>query len=450
MNSTPMKNHGGNSDGSVKASRRERPVLPELPLRRAIPYSIAGQVAYILCQMGVLSALAHFRGAAAVGEFGLALALTTPAFMFVNMGGRNSQASDVTHRYSFAEYASLVISAAMLATIVSITAGYLLATASVFLIVVIVALTKGVESISNLSYGAFQQAGRMDKVAISMTMRGIFTVGLFVLFLSLGASTAVAFLAQLSVWTALAFVRDYPLGSRIATGRIVWPSLEWRRIFQLVRETAPLGASHVVNSLLVSLPRLVVERSLGLSAVGLLTVANYFQQAGALLINAFSQALVNRFARLRSSNSHHDLRSTIKALLVFATIASVLGLVVASVASEWVLITVFGQEFAAAEGLIVLVAVALCARLFAIVPQSILHAERRYKDFLWREIAAVSVCVIFLAICVPIWGLMGAGYAIVAAAIARLLLMYAATARWRKRADDGAANAAEIEPETLS
>lgn len=420
---------------------------PELRLRHSIAYAIAGQLAYVLTQMGVLSALAHFRGAEAVGEFGLALALATPAFMFVNMGGKTSLASDVARRYSFAEYASVAIAAAALGILASVAAGLLFAaTGGVFLLLLIVALTKAVESVSTLAYGAFQQAGRVDKVAISLTLRGLFTLALFVLLLAFGTPVPIAFLAQLLVWSIFAFARDYPLASRMSEGRMVWPSTDRRRIIQLARETAPLGASHVVNSLLVSLPRLFVERSLGLTAVGLLTVVNYFQQAGAMLFGAMSQAIVNRFARLRQRNSKNGLRKTIKALLIFATILSAAGLLVAIVAGEWVLNLIFGSQFAAAHGLLVLVAVALCAKLYGMIPQSLLHAERRYKAFLIREIAAIAVCAIFLAICVPRWGLMGAGYAIVAAAIARLLTIW--TAASLRRPTDGfelTAAAAEVE-----
>ena len=413
---------------------RERPQLPELRLPHAIAYSIGGQLGYVISQMLVLTALARFRGTEAVGEFGLALALTTPAFMFVNMGGKSSQASDITHRYSFAEYAGLVISTAILAAIAAICAGLLFArTEEALVIIIVVASTKVVESISTLSYGAFQQAGRVDKVALSLLFRGMLTVGLFVLFLWLGFSTAFAFFAQLMVWSVMAIVRDYPLASHMADGKFVWPSRDWRRILKLARETAPLGASYLVNSLQVSLPRLFVEQAVGISAVGLLTVVNYFQQAGQMIFTAMSQVIVNRFARLRQRNSHRTLRRTLKALFLFITAASALGLLLASVAGEWVLIHIFGREFGPAKGLLVLVAIAMSAKLYGVIPQSLLHAERRFGTFLVRELVTVGACAAFLAVFVPLWGLMGAGYAIVATGIFRLLIMCFATAIWQRR-----------------
>ena len=413
----------------------ERPHWPELRLRHAIAYSIAGQLGYVLSQMAVLAALAHIRGTEAVGEFGLALALTTPAFMFITMGGKGSQASDVTQSYSFAEYAGLVIGIAIIATAASIAAGVLLApTRGALLIVIVVTLTKAAEAISTLSYGAFQQAGRSDKIAISLLLRGLFTAALFTLLLVLGASTAVAFLAQLIVWSILAFARDYPLASRIADGRVVRPSTDRRRIWQLARETAPLGASHVVSALLVSLPRLFVERSLGLSAVGLLTVVNYFQQAGTMLFTAVAQVLVNRFARLRQRNTHTQLKRTLWGLFAFATVGSIAGLLIAWLAGEWVLVTLFGREFGAAHMLLMIVAIAVCAKLYGTIPQSLMSADRRFTTLLLRELATVAVSVVLLAVLVPRWGLIGAGYAIAAAALIRLAILCLATLLWRRHA----------------
>lgn len=422
-----------NSSKPRDEAAAERPHLPELRLHHALGYAIAGQLGYVLSQMAVLAALAQFRGPEAVGEFGLALALTTPAFMFITMGGKGSQASDVTQRYSFAEYAGLVIGIAALATIASIAAGWFLApTQSAFLIVFVVALTKAAEAISTLSYGAFQQAGRADKVAISLLIRGMFTAALFALLLLLGASTAVAFLAQLLVWTILAIARDYPLASRIADGRLVRPSSDRRRIWKLARETAPLGASHLVSALLVSLPRLFVERSLGLSAVGLLTVVNYFQQAGTMLCTAIAQVLINRFARLRQRNAHARLKRTLGALFAVATAGSTVGLLAAWLAGEWVLVTLFGAEFGAAHMLLMIVAVAVCAKLFGTIPQSLISADRRYTNLLLRELAAVAICVVLLAVLVPRFGLIGAGYAIAATALIRLAMLIV-TALLRRR-----------------
>jgi O-antigen/teichoic acid export membrane protein len=423
-----------------------RPQLKELRLSHSLLFSLFGQVGYVLTQMAVLATLAQLRGSEAVGEFGLALAITTPAFIFVNMGGKSSQSSDVTQKYSFADYGGLVLAAAALATLVSVIAGAIFArNFETLLIVVIVAATKFVESFSSLSYGAFQQAGRADKITWSLLLRGSLTVPIFALVLWLGAPTGVAFLAQLAVWSGTAFLRDYPLASGIAAGSLVRPSLRPERLMALLRETAPLGGGYFINSLLTSLPRLFVERSLGLSAVGILTVVTYFQQAGTIVVAAMSQALVNRFARLKHAGESGTLRKTIIGILVLVLACSVAGLLFVDVAGVWILGTIFGPEFRNAGPLLMLIALALCARLFSVVPQSLLHAERRFGTFLLRELATAIPMTALLWALVPRYGLMGAGFAIVGAAVTRLAIMtVAVTARRERQVRGKAATAVEV------
>lgn len=403
--------------------------LPVLRLAPSLGYSILGQFAYLLAQLAVLAALARLRGAEAVGEFGLALALTTPFFMFVSIVAKSSQASDVTHRYSFAEYAGLVFILSGLATLGSLAALLVFgSTNEEFLLVVVIALSKIIESISSLSYGAFQQAGRPDKISVSLALRAAITVPLFIGLLASGAPVGVAFLAHVVVWSTVAILRDYPLASRIAAGRIVRPSADRRRVLRLARETAALGASSGVSALLTSLPRLYVERTLGTAPVGILTVVTYFLHAGSMLIGAISQPLVNRFARLRQTGDTRALRRTTRALLALVASCSIAGILFVAAAGEWILSIIFGPELAQAGGLLLLIAVALAAKLFSILPQSLLHAERRFNSFLVREIVSVAVLFAFLALLVPELGLMGAGYAIVAAAIFRVAAMSVAVA----------------------
>jgi O-antigen/teichoic acid export membrane protein len=410
-----------------------RSELQELRLSHLLLYSVFGQIVYVLAQMAVLAVLARLRGAEAVGQFGLALAITTPVFMLVSMGGKSSQSSDVTQRYSYAEYGGMIIIAAGLAALVSVLVGLVMARHSeTFLIVAIIAATKVAESISNLAYGAFQQAGRPDKIAWSLVLRGAFTVPIFAALLWTGVPVGFAFVAQLCVWSLIALLRDYPTASRLAAGHVVPPSFDFRRLLVLARETSPLGFSYLLNSLVVSIPRLFVERALGLSAVGLLTVVNYFQQAGNLLANAVSQMLVNRFARLRHAGGQRELRQNTLLILTLAAACSIAGIMLVYFAGEWILRTLFGPGFGAAHGLLMLIALAVSAKLLSMVPQSLLHADRRYKFFLIRELATVVVCVALLVLLVAPFGLMGAGYAILGATVFRLAIMTAAVVSFRR------------------
>ncbi len=425
---------------------RERMDQAPLRLAPALSFSFAGQLVYLFSQLAILATLTRLRGPAAVGDFGLAMALCTPFFMFVGMGGRATQSSDVHQRFSFAEYGGLVAALAGLGIIGSMAAGLAFSVSvHTLMIVGIVALIKGAESISNLAYGAFQQAGRPDKIALSLILRGALTVPLFIALLLAGVPVGVAFLSQLLVWTGVALMQDYPSASRLAAGSIVRPSFDRSRILKLARETAPYGATLSLESLVNSLPRLAVERTLGLSAVGILTVVTYFQQAGSVLTSALTQPLVNRFARLRQSGDHRALKRTQLSLLAMVAGCSFVGITFVTVAGEWLLKTLFGPELASAADLLILIALALSARLFSAIPQSLLHADRRYSAFLWRELATVLLCLALLALFIPDFGLIGAGYAILGCAIFRMITVGLAVAMAPRRRAVPVAEPAAVE-----
>ncbi|MER8576097.1 hypothetical protein NKH19_28595 [Mesorhizobium sp. M1338] len=415
----------------------------ELGLAYNLSYSVAGQLWYVLTQMCVLSALARFKGPEAVGEFGLAMAITTPVFMLANMGIRTGQATDVHGFFSFSEYAGLVLLTAAIAALTSIGIGYALSASHItFLIVLIFSITKAFEAISNLSYGAFQQAGRMDKVARSLAIRGLLTVSAFVALLSLGVETGVAFLAQLTVWAALSLAYDYPRACRIATGLWCWPSWQWERLLRLAREIGPIGVGHFMNSLLVSMPRMAVERWLGLEALGLLTVVTYFQQAGTLVVNAASQTLVNYFARLKRDGETKAIRTTLLALFGAAVLVSAGSIAVTYFAGEQILANLFGVEFTRANDLLMLIALAISVKVFAMLPQSLMHSDRRFKAYFRYQAASLALCIVLLAILVPLWGLLGAGSAILATAVFRMCVLTVAVAIWPRNSTSKVASPA--------
>lgn len=415
------------TDSGLKSMRR-LPARPERGLAGNIAYSVLGQLFYVLTQMVILAALARLRGAEAIGEFGLALAVVTPIFMMANMGVRTSQASDVTARFTFSEYGGLIVMLATTALVISLAVGCVLApTSSAFAILAIMSGAKAFEAISNLSYGAFQQAGRMDRVAGSLLLRGILTASVFVSLLLAGADTGHAFLAQLFVWGGLAVCYDYPRACLISSGAWSWPSFQLQGMVRVLKETAPIGAGHFMNSFLVSLPRLFVERSLGLHALGLFTVVGYFQQAATLVVNGVSQALVNSFARFRRDQDGQSLRRASAILFSLAAGASFAAVVFVHFLGEEILGRVFGPDFRQAKDVLLLITLAVCMKFFATIPQSLMHADRRFTAYFWYQAASLLVCLVLLMLLVPPLGLVGAGYAVLAVAVFRLLVLLVAT-----------------------
>src|SRR5262249_32128421 len=108
-----------------------------------------------------------------VGEFALALAITAPIVLGAGLSLRSVQATDAAAEYRFGDYLllRLLTAAAAGAVIVAIVwfSGYEWHTAAIILVV---GLAKGFESVSDIFYGLLQQHERMDRIALSMMIKG--------------------------------------------------------------------------------------------------------------------------------------------------------------------------------------------------------------------------------------------------------------------------------------
>ena len=430
LGDTGLKEHGARrmdrkpQDQFPLQSKPSSEVLSDgISLKASMGYSFLGQIFYLISQLVILSALAHFRGPAAVGEFGLALAITTPLFLLLNMGFRTAQAVDIGEQFSFATYGGTRLLLTIVATIISIVlAALYVDRLSTFLIVVAVVLAKVFESISNLAYGAFQQAGRMDLMAVSFVLRGSITAVAFVSLLLLGADTATALASQVVVWGVIGVFLDYPRASRLVTGTLTYPRLSIGESWRLLRHSAPLGGGLLANSLQMTVTRLMVERMLGLEALGLFTAVGYFQQASVTASNSVSNAIMNKLARLTRSGQRDKLRKVLLGLLLLLVCAGAAGVAICYYFGDVILLVLFGKSYIAATPLLFIISLSICLRMISTLPQSLLFAEQRYKEFLAFQVVSLGLAAGLGYYFISRYGLLGAGYVLLAVALFRLVV----------------------------
>src|SRR5208283_4635069 len=142
------------------------------------------------CNWGILMVLAKLGSPEWVGQFALGLALTAPVIMLTNLQLRVIQATDARREYRFGHYLALrlVTTALSLFVIAGIACGYRLGTA---LVILAVGLAKAFASLSDVVYGLLQAHERMDRIALSMMIKGQ---------LSLAALGATVFFTGSIVW----------------------------------------------------------------------------------------------------------------------------------------------------------------------------------------------------------------------------------------------------------
>lgn len=285
---------------------------------------LAGNAGYAVAQFGVLVVIARETSTAEVGRYALALAVTAPIQIGLGLRLRTVRAVDRS-RTPFRTYLRLALVLAAAAVAAGSAAGLVAGRgANLFLVVVLVALTKAVESLIDLCYGEYQRQDRFGAIAGSQLVRAALTIALVVMGARLGGLLG-ALVAMLVGWTVQLLVLD---GRRVrdstAVGVDLLPAVPVRA---LVRHSWPLGIAGAVSSLSVALPRFLVAGLLDTATLGLFAVLSYPTTVVSLFANSLGQAQVRGMASAAARGERGRLRLTFLKT-VLATLA--LGLVAAA------------------------------------------------------------------------------------------------------------------------
>jgi O-antigen/teichoic acid export membrane protein len=402
-------------DADVDAGVRVDPErVNERPLATDALWLFGGSSIYAVCQWGCVVALAKLSHAAALGQFGLALAVTNPIIMVTGSPLKAFQSSDVAGRYRFADYVNLRLAA-------NLVAGAFLAVLAVTGVVgslsvgvlVPVALAKLADATSETCYGLAQKHGRMEMVAISKSLRGVFGTAGLTAVIATGGSIEAAACALAAAWVGFLLVVDLPIANRLepVLGR---PRAAVLR--RLVGETLPLGGIGGVIAITQAVPRFLLERTHGLAAVGYYTALAAIGQ----VVSYFSGALGNASApRLGSAVAvdARDYRRLGRRLLMGALGASVLLTILAVVGGREFLHLAYTEDYGAYWSTFVLIAMAAGLGLVSSTTYFALIAARRLGLLLAIQCAGFAVTATIGFLLVPGRGPEGAALGAAAGAI---------------------------------
>ena len=226
--------------------------------------------------------------------------------MFTNLQLRAVQATDAKREYLFGHYLGLRFFTTTLALLliagITLAGGYRPETT---LVILTLGLAKGFESMSDVIYGLLQQHERMDRIAVSMMLKGPLSL------LALGAGvwlTGSVFWGAMGLagaWGLLLFSYDIRSGALIlaiqeprsagtpprknirAYLRPIW---EIGALKRLVWLTLPLGVSMMLISLNTNIPRYFIEHYLGERELGIFAAMAYLMVAGKTVVSALAQS----------------------------------------------------------------------------------------------------------------------------------------------------------------
>jgi O-antigen/teichoic acid export membrane protein len=398
-----------------------------LSLRRNFSWTFIGNTVYAGCQWGMLVVLAKLGNPEMVGQFTLGLAVTAPVIMFTNLQLRAVQATDAKKQYLFRDYLGLRLLGTTLALIIIATitfiSGYQWETS---LIILLLGLAKGFESISDVYYGLIQQHERMDRMAISLMIKGLLSLLLLGMGVYISDQLVWGVLGLVLAWAAVLVGYDIPSGAyilkRLSFDRFVLrPRWHLKTLSRLVWLALPMGFVMMLISLNTNIPKYFIDGYLGQRELGVFAAVSYLMVAGSMVVNALGQSASPRLAKYYVTGNGTAFRRLLLQLVGIAFLIGGLGVIVVLVAGRQILTILYRPEYAQYTNVFVLLMIAAGIEYISSFLGYGMTAARyfRIQMPLFTSVSAIaSVVCLWL---IPLWGLQGAAIALIVAAIVQVV-----------------------------
>jgi O-antigen/teichoic acid export membrane protein len=396
-----------------------------LSLRKNFVWGLTGNVIYAGSQWLMLAALARLTSPVVVGRYALGLAIGTPIFLFTNLNLAQVQATDARGEYTLGDYRGLRL-LSNIAAVLSMCLWVALAhyDAPTNCAILLVALTKAIESESDVFYGFFQQHECMNLSSLSVILRGVFSLLVFTGLVAASRHLAVGQIGILLVWSAVLFLFDSRNGARFGDTR---PTFNWRLLGRLTWLVLPLGIVAGLSSLSNSLPRFFLNNVHGARELGLFAAVASLSQAGTIFSQALSRSAAPRLAKCHAANATQDFLRLLAKLMGIGLLIGCAGVLVALCGGKWFLALAFGREYARETGVLAWVMVAMGLVTTGTFMGTAVTAARRLAIQVVIHAGKVAVAGAICYFLVPRHGALAAAWSLAASALFSVLAFAAVT-----------------------
>jgi O-antigen/teichoic acid export membrane protein len=418
-----------NLQGDTPTASAESPLPPIAapPVHRSFFWMMAGNGTFSLAQWARIAVVAKLASPVLVGVYALALALVSPVFMLSNLHLRAVQATDVRHRYDFADFVGLRLICSGLALVavaaLTVLAGWGHVPAA---LAAVLALGLAADSICEIFGGLQQKHERLDRVGMSLLLRAsISTVAFALLFRhhdSLPALIgATSVLPVVSAAVLLAW--DLPNGRQLLRGATL-VAFNPRRMRELALFSLPLGVVMMLISLNVNIPRYALVHFSGRAQLGIFASLSYVVLSVQLVVNGLGQSVSTRLARHFAAGRLAEFRRLVLRLCGLGALLGVAGTAAASLIGRPLLLLLYRPEYAAHLNVfLVLFATSGIAAVASFLGYGI-TAAHAFRNQVWTLVAAVCTTSVFAYLLVPHWRIMGAAVSLLLSAMVQATMAF--------------------------
>lgn len=382
-------------------------------LRKNSIWMMGGNVYYAACQWVVLVIIARIGGSDDVGNFSLALAITTPIMMFFNLGMRTILASDIRADHTEAAYVvfRLLTSVAAFLTCLVVALVYRAETSGV---IVAVAVSKSIETITDLYYGFRQRNMNLSHISKSLIMRGTVSTILLSVAYFFTDNLTLSVLAYAFSWTLVLFTFDidYKINiSILSRGEFKESSAYF------LSNGVPLGLTALMISLGPNIPRYFLQNYEGSEALGIFSTMAYFITLGTVITSALGQSLVPVLSRFHADGQYSLFKKYLSYSLLLVVLMGSVGVALSFFVGELILKLIYGEDFATHARLFPLFAVAATISYVGNILGYATSSARIFAGQAPAFLLTILVSFISSYLLIPQFGIAGAVYSIVLAAV---------------------------------
>lgn len=411
------------------------PKNKDITLRRNFSWTFIGNLIYSGCQWGMLVVLAKLGNPEMVGTFTLGLAVTAPVMMFSNLQLRDIQTTDAKNHYLFNDYLGLrLITTGLALPIIlwiTLATGYKGETA---IVIILIGFAKGLESISDVFYGLLQKHEKMDRMAVSVMMKGPLSLLMLSIGTYISGSIVWGVVGLVIAWACILLIWDIPsyrwLINKFTSegeipdsleGKTATPRWQLGTIRRLIWLSLPLGLVMMLISLNANIPRYFLEHSLGKKELGVFAALAYLIVAGNMVVSALGGAARPRLAKYYAGGNVSAYQKLLFQLVAIACLLGLSGILVAWVAGGQILTIVYQPEYAKyTELLIWLMVTAGIGYVSSFLGEG-MTAARYFRTQIPLFIIVTSTSAIASCWFIPRNGLKGAAIALMIAEIIRII-----------------------------
>jgi O-antigen/teichoic acid export membrane protein len=373
-----------------------------------------------------------------VGEFALALAITAPIVLGAGLSLRSVQATDAASEYPFGDYllVRLLTTAAAGAVIVGIVwfSDYRWHTAAIILVV---GLAKAFESVSDIFYGLLQQHERMDRIALSMMIKGPLSLAAIGAAVYLSGDLLVGVSGLAAAWLLVLVVYDVRNGASLLNvasrsehasvefGSILARQLQlsWRprALMTLTLLALPVGIVMALISFNSNIPRYFIEHHLGTWDLGIFAAVAYPLTAGTTVVNALGQSAVPTLARYYADGDYRAFSSLMRKLLGLGLAIGIGGVLLIWLFGRPILLLLYRPEYSDRVGIFLWLGLSAGISYVASLLGYAMTAARYFRVQLLVFLISTLVTVAGCAVLIPRYQLLGAAIAMILAAICQAI-----------------------------